>query len=184
MLTAPHPFWFCLFLFIFFAAGPVSAQDFRVTIAPSLHTEELDGRLLLLMANNDKSEPRFQVSDAAGTQLVFGIDVDGWKPGEGQLIGVNAFGYPLERLADVPAGDYYFQVLLHKYETFQLKGGHTVKLPMDRGEGQHWNIAPGNIYSKPVKMHWDPARSKEISLVIDQLIPAIKEPEDNKYIKH
>src|ERR1700749_1832966 len=113
MLTAFYPRRFSLFLFIFFAAGPIFAQDVRVTIAPSLHTEALDGRLLLLMANNAQSEPRFQVSDGAGTQLVFGIDVAGWKPGESQLVGVNAFGYPLERLADVPAGDYYFQVVLH-----------------------------------------------------------------------
>jgi len=160
------------------------AQDFRVTVAPTLQPEALDGRLLLLLATNDKTEPRFQISDAAGTQLVFGIDVDSWRPGESQLLGVNAFGYPLERLADVPAGDYYVQVLLHKYETFHLKSGHTVKLPMDRGEGQHWNIAPGNIYSKPVKIHWDPARAATVDLLIDQSIPPIKEPEDNKYVKH
>ncbi|HEY4337035.1 MAG TPA: hypothetical protein VGM89_14090 [Puia sp.] len=171
------------FLLLLLAMG-VKAQNFRVVVAPTLQAEALDGRLLLLLANNDKTEPRFQVSDGAGTQLVFGIDVDGWKPGETQLMGVNAFGYPLERLAQVPAGDYFVQVLLHKYETFHLKGGHTVKLPMDRGEGQHWNLAPGNIYSKPVKVHWDPAKAVVTDLVIDQTIPAIKEPEDNKYVKH
>ncbi|HEY4110905.1 hypothetical protein [Puia sp.] len=170
------------FILLFFSTA--YGQSFRVTIAPGLHGEVLEGRLLLLIANNDKEEPRFQVSDGAGTQLVFGVDVDGWKPGEAQWMGVNAFGYPLERLADLPAGDYYVQALLHKYETFHLKGGHTVKLPMDRGEGQHWNLAPGNIYSKPVRLHWDPAHSQEISLTIDQVIPAIKEPEDNKYVKH
>ncbi|MES1220863.1 MAG: hypothetical protein ABUT20_35510, partial [Bacteroidota bacterium] len=94
------------------------------------------------------------------------------------------FGYPIERLKDVPAGDYYVQVLMHKYETFHLKNGHTVKLPMDRGEGQHWNIAPGNIYSTPVKIHFDPATSNEIAITIDRIIPQIKEPEETKYIKH
>lgn len=173
--------WFFLLLLPFPAAH---AQSVRVTIAPGLHTEALDGRLLLLIARDDQAEPRFQINDAAGTQLVFGIDVDGWKPGEAQVMGVNAFGYPLERLSEVPAGDYYAQALLHKYETFHLKNGHTVKLPMDRGEGQHWNLAPGNIYSKPVKIHWDPARSNEISLAIDQTIPPVREPEDNKYVKH
>jgi hypothetical protein len=184
MPTAFRLRFLCLFLLFAAAFEAGFAQSFRVTIASSLHTEALDGRLLLLVASSDKTEPRFQINDAAGTQLVFGIDVDGWKPGESQLLGVNAFGYPVERLSAVPAGDYYFQVLLHKYETFHLKDGHVVKLPMDRGEGQHWNMAPGNIYSKPVKLHWDPARSSEISLSIDQLIPVIKEPEDNKYVKH
>ena len=135
----------------------------------------LDGRLLLLLSKNDKGEPRTQISDDAGTQLVFGIDVEGWQPGTGQLVDMHAFGYPLERLDQVPAGDYYIQALLHKYETFHLGNGRTVRLPMDRGEGQHWNQAPGNIYSTPVKVHFDPARSGEISLVIDQIIPPIAE---------
>ncbi len=160
------------------------AQTFRVTIAPTLHSEALDGRLLLLLSNNNKQEPRFQINDAAGTQMVFGVDVEGWQPGHSQLVDMRAFGYPLERLKEVPAGDYYVQVLLHKYETFHLKNGHVVKLPMDRGEGQHWNMAPGNIYSAPVMIHFDPIKSCEINLVIDQVIPPIKDPEDTKYVKN
>src|SRR5260221_1097976 len=159
-------------------------QTFRVTIAPALQQENLDGRLLLLLSNNNKTEPRFQINDAAGTQLVFGIDVDGWQPHHSQLVDMHAFGYPLERLKDVPAGAYYVQVILHKYETFHLKKGHNVKLPMDRGEGQHRNEAPGNIYSTPVKLHFDPATSGKISLTNDQTIPPIKEPQDTRYIKH
>ena len=160
------------------------AQTFRVSITDSLHNTAWDGRLLLLLSKNNNAEPRFQVSDAASTQLVFGINVNQWLPGSDQLIDMHAFGYPLERLKEVPAGDYYVQVLLHKYETFHLQTGQTVKLPMDRGEGQHWNIAPGNIYSTPVKIHFDPNTSNEIHVVIDKIIPPIKEPEDTKYVKH
>ena len=181
MLTAKKQIGFLVFL-LFPLLG--WSQTFRVTIAPSLQQENLDGRLLLLLSNNNKSEPRFQINDAASTQLVFGIDVDGWQPQHSELVDMHAFGYPLERLKDIPAGDYYVQVLLHKYETFHLKNGHTVKLPMDRGEGQHWNEAPGNIYSTPVKVHFDPATSNEISLTIDKVIPPIKEPQDSKYIRH
>src|SRR3984957_11145531 len=164
------------------------AQTFRVSIAPGLADAAtntgLDGRLLLLLADNNKSEPRFQINDGATTQLLFGIDIENWKSNEATLIGVNAFGYPLERLSNVPAGDYYAQVVLHKYETFHLQNGHTVKLPMDRGEGQHWNEAPGNIYSTPVRIHFDPATSNEISLTLDKTILPIQEPQDSKYIKH
>ena len=162
----------------------VKAQTFRVTIDAPLHSSDLDGRLLLLLSKNNQSEPRFQVSDGANTQLVFGVDIEGWKKGTTKLVDVQAIGYPLERLKDVPAGDYYVQVLLHKYETFHLKTGQTVKLPMDRGEGQHWNSAPGNIYSVPIKIHFNPAASNEIALNISKIIPPIKEPEDTKYIKH
>jgi len=161
-----------------------SAQTFRINIDASLNEPVLDGRLMLLLSKTDSKEPRFQISDAANTQLVFGMDVEGWKPGTTQLIDVQSIGYPIERLKDVPAGDYYVQVLMHKYETFHLKTGQTVKLPMDRGEGQHWNIAPGNIYSVPVKIHFDPASAGEVQLSISKIIPPIKEPEDTKYIKH
>ncbi|HWB25055.1 MAG TPA: hypothetical protein VG738_06225 [Chitinophagaceae bacterium] len=161
-----------------------NAQTFRVTIDPSLHTAAFDGRLLLMLSNNNRAEPRFEINDEAETQVIFGVDVENWQPGTSQLVDVHAYGYPIEKLSDVPAGDYYAQVLLHKYETFHLKNGHTVKLPMDRGEGQHWNVAPGNIYSTPVKIHFDPKTSNEISITIGNIIPSIKEPEDTKYIKH
>lgn len=170
--------------FTLLLAASVAAQTFRVRIDPSLHTRAFDGRLLLLLSKNGQAEPRFQVNDAQNTQMVFGMDVDGWQTGQSQLVDMHAFGYPIERLKEVPAGDYFIQVLLHKYETFHLQNGKTVKLPMDRGEGQHWNLAPGNIYSAPVKIHFDPSRSAEISLVIDKEIPPIKEPADSKYIKH
>ena len=48
------------------------------------------------------------------------------------------------------------QAVFHIYETFHRKDGHVVKLPMDRGEGQHWNQAPGNFYSVPVKINFNP----------------------------
>jgi hypothetical protein len=172
-----------LYLLLFFAAS-ARAQTFRVTIDPSLKEAVLDGRLLLLLSNNNKAEPRFQIGDNAQTQQVFGVDVENWQPGTSQLVDVQAFGYPVERLKDMPAGDYYVQVLLHKYETFHLKTGQTVKLPMDRGEGQHWNIAPGNIYSQPAKIHIDPTANNEIALTIDKIIPPITQPADTKYIKH
>ncbi len=171
-------------LFLLLTVFTGHSQTFRVTIDPALQASSLDGRLLLLLANNNRAEPRFQVGDDDHTQLVFGIDVENWQPGTSQLVDMHAFGYPLERLKDVPTGDYYVQVLLHKYETFHLKTGQTVKLPMDRGEGQHWNSAPGNIYSTPVKIHFDPASANETPLSINQVIPPIKEPEDSKYIKH
>jgi hypothetical protein len=171
----------CVFLLIFSSAN---AQTFRVRIDAPLHQSELDGRLLLLLSKTNKAEPRFQLSDGVSSQLVFGMDVESWKPGTTKLVDVQAVGYPLERLKDVPAGDYYIQVLLHKYETFHLKSGQTVKLPMDRGEGQQWNRAPGNIYSEPIKIHFDPATANEMLLSITKIIPPIKEPEDTKYIKH
>jgi len=171
-------------LFLLFISCSAYGQTFRVSIDQSLNQLQLDGRLLLLLSKNDNAEPRFQISDGRNTQLVFGVDIENWKPGTTQLVDVQAIGYPIERLKDIPAGDYFVQVLMHKYETFHLKTGQTVKLPMDRGEGQHWNIAPGNIYSTPVKIHLDPAKANELQLNITKIIPPIEQPADTKYIKH
>ena len=159
-------------------------QSFSIRLPDSLSKKNLDGRLFLLLSRNNTTEPRFQVSDAPTTQLVFGMDIDNWQPGTAKIISASAFGYPIESLSQVPAGEYYVQSLLHIYETFHRKDGHTVKLPMDRGEGQQWNQAPGNLYSKPVKITFDPKSKTPVPVELTETIPAIKEPEDTKYIKH
>src|SRR5262245_18414224 len=46
-----------------------------------------DGRMLLILSTSDSQEPRFQVSDADRTAQIFGVDVDGLKPGAEVTIG-------------------------------------------------------------------------------------------------
>ena len=162
----------------------IHAQTFSILLPDSLGKKPLDGRLLLLLSTNGSAEPRTQISDGPATQQVFGIDIENWKPGSTKIISGSAFGYPVESLSGIPAGEYYVQALFHIYETFHRKDGHTVKLPMDRGEGQHWNQAPGNIYSVPVKIKFNPRVKMIYPVVLTKTIPPIKEPEDSKYIKH
>ncbi len=157
---------------------------FHVTFPGAKSATPLDGRLLVMLSTDNTQEPRFQITNDSSTQLAFGINVDGLKPGEVAVVDRAVLGYPIKSLADVPAGDYWVQALLHKYETFHLKNGHTVKLPMDRGEGQQWNKAPGNLFSTPKKMHIDPHGNAVVDLVLDQEIPPIEPPKDTKYIKH
>ena len=124
-----------------------AAADLRFDISfPAIATRDsIDGRLLLLISTNNDREPRFQINEDLNTQQVFGLDVDGWKPGETKTVDQNAFGYPVRSLDQVKPGEYWVQALLHRYETFKRSDGHTVKLPMDRGEGQQWSRAPGNL---------------------------------------
>ena len=150
---------------------------------PEGETGPLDGRLLVMLSTDDNNEPRFQISDGPGTQLIFGLDVEDWSEGNIE-VGTNAYGYPIESLAEVPAGDYQVQVLFHQYETFNRADGHTVKMPMDRGEGQQWNRAPGNRYSTPSQQTFNPTNNLPIVLKLDQEIPPIEPPADTKYVKH
>ncbi len=159
-------------------------QAYFSVVFPSDLGDSYDGRLLLMLSTDPSAEPRFQISDGPGTQLVFGKDVENWTPGQQMHFGRAEFGYPIPSLAKVPAGDYYVQVLLHTYETFERADGHTVKLPMDNGEGQQWNRSPGNLLSDPVKITFDPKRKAANIVTLSKEIPPIEEPEDSEYIKH
>lgn len=158
---------------------------FVVTYSADKSGEPLDGRLLLILSTDPKDEPRFQVSATdLKSQQVFGIDVDSWKAGQEAVFAGGVLGYPLESLSEIPAGSYRVQALLHRYETFHRFDGHVVKLPMDRGEGQQWNKAPGNLYSTPKNITLDPSRPQTIRIGLDQTIPAIEDPPTTKYVKH
>jgi hypothetical protein len=176
----------CAVLAVLLAVPAVSSAQarFAVSFPAARSAAPLDGRLLLLLSANGDAEPRFQVGDGPTTQLVFGIDVEGLEPGAEAVVDASAFGYPVRSLAELPAGEYYVQALLHRYETFVRSDGHTVKLPMDRGEGQRWNAAPGNLYSAPRKMAFDPGRDGTVRIVLDREIAPISPPRDTKYIRH
>ena len=168
------------------ASPPGPKLRFAITVPSALAGEPLDGRLLLLLSTDDGKEPRLQISDTdvPRSQQVFGIDVEGLRPGQEAVIDASVLGYPTESLDGVPAGTYTVQALLHRYETFRRADGHVVKLPMDRGEGQQWNRAPGNLLSTPRKVTIDPAKGGEVRIALDHAIPPIPDPPTTKYIRH
>ncbi len=160
-----------------------SAQTITVSFPASGSASPLDGRLLLLLSNDPSAEPRMQINDTLKSQMVFGVTVDGWKPGEPLTIGGNAQGFPRASLKDVPPGEYTAQAVLNVYETFHRSDGKTVKLAPDRGEGQHWNLAPGNLLSKPQLVRIGPA-APPLAIVLNAVIPPINPEPDTKYVRH
>ncbi len=178
------------FLFSLVSAGSMlmftaSAQTVTVVFfrlpAP---LKPLDGRLLLLLSNDPSDEPRMQIDDTLKSQMVFGVTVDGWKPGEPVVVGDNAKGYPRASLKDVPLGDYTIQAVLNVYETFHRSDGKIIKLAPDRGEGQHWNLAPGNLLSQPRLQFRIGPGALPVTVSLDQVIPPIEPEADTKYIRH
>ena len=159
-----------------------NSPSFSVTFPSSLKDSTYDGRLLLMLSNNDEAEPRFQISEGLTGQIIFGLNIDGWKPGEEINFDDTVFGYPYESLADVPEGEYLVQALLHTYETFNLSTGHTVKLPVDDGEGQRWNRSPGNLYSTPQSIIVKSGSSHTVAM--DKIIEPIPKPTDTEWVKH
>ncbi len=187
--------WLLLPLFFIGSIGIVSERQsdqekescrlrFGLSFPAEKSAAALDGRMLLMISAEGSNEPRFQINDSPNTQLIFGLDVDGLEPGELAVFGQDVFGYPLKSIADIPPGECWVQGFLNRHETFHRSDGHTVKLPMDRGEGQQWNRKPGNLYSKPLKIAFDPSRDDMITIALDQEIPPISDPPETKYIKH
>lgn len=186
------------------SAAKPAVQRFEISFSREVSAAPLDGHALLLLSNNDEKEPRFQVSFiTAESQQVFGVDVDALAPGAAAVVDATTLGYPAESLNDIPAGDYWVQAVLNIYETFHLGSGHTIKLPPDKGEGQHWQVKPGNLYSKPVKIHIDPKAGETTRISLTEKIPAVEDnPKvvdsivgwdssndehtiaDNKWVKH
>jgi hypothetical protein len=162
-----------------FAQNP----SFSVSFPAERSAQPLDGRVLLMLSTDPSDEPRNQINDTPKSQMVFGVTVDGLAPGHPVVVDDKAWGYPVHSLKDVPPGEYTVQAVLNRYETFHRADGKTAKLHMDQGEGQHWNISPGNLMSKPQKITLAPGGST-ISVSLDEEIPPIPEAKDTKYIRH
>jgi len=125
------------------------AQTVSVRFPATASGKALDGRLMVLLSNDPSEEPRMQINDTMLSQQVFGVTVDGMRPGQRVVVrdGTDGLaGYPRATLKDVPEGDYTVQAVLNVYETFHRGDGSVVKLSADRGEGKQWSVAPGNLY--------------------------------------
>ena len=144
----------------------------------------LTGRLIVAISRNAKEEPRMQIDESYESQQIFGMDVRDAKPGVPIVLeDANSFGYPIQHLRDLPAGEYTVQAVFNRYEEFHLGSGKTVLLPPDKGEGQHWNRKPGNPMSKPAKVSWSPGG--ELRIDANAVIPPVAAPEaDTKYLRH
>ncbi|MGB2621546.1 MAG: hypothetical protein WA857_00575 [Candidatus Acidiferrum sp.] len=160
---------------------------FSISFGSDLSPSPLDGRVYVVISTNDDPEPRFQILEVeVHSQQIFGADVDGLAPGQDAFINEDALGYPAASFSNLPAGDYWVQGVFNKYTTFHRSDGHTVKLAMDEGEGQHWNTKPGNFYSIPQRIHFDPnaTNAAPIQIHLTKIIPPIEPPKDTEWVKH
>ena len=173
----------CLFI-VLIGCNNKEASIFEITYDSKLGLEGYNGRLLLMITKDSLKEPRFQINDSNDTGIIVGKNVQQWKPNQKESFNSSLKAYPIEELDQLKSGTYFVQALFHKYDTFNLSNGHTVQLPMDQGEGQHWNTSPKNIYSKPIKIEYNKHGKSPIEILITEEIPPIEPIKDSKYIKH
>jgi hypothetical protein len=154
---------------------------FEVSFSADAHSGPVTGRVYLIVSASDRREPRFQVSPY-GTPF-FGIDVTQMQPGEAAVFDGSVAGYPVERISDLPAGDYFVQGFVNIYTEFNRSDGHTLWMHNDQWEGQHWNRSPGNLYSDVAAIRIDPREKQTIGLECAGVVPPVTVPPDTPMVK-
>jgi hypothetical protein len=172
------PLFLCL-AFGLFTAQECYAQRIEVTVPA---TTPLHGHLIVIIARTNEPEPRWQMSEDYHSAQGFGVDVDNLPPGKPILVDAKTFGYPRRSLTDLDKADYYIQAVFNRYELFHLASGKGVWLPPDKGEGQRWNAKPDNPYNAPLKIHFDPASTTPIKLILDKIIPPIEGTDEDPLV--
>jgi hypothetical protein len=168
------------------AEQPVRLR-FQLSFPASVQAQPVDGRVYVIVTRHAEPEPRLQFGKSGGqygSMPFWGENVDALAPGQQAVVDGRSDGYPLERLSELPAGDYFVQGFLNVYTTFHRADGRVVKMHMDQWEGQNFPVSPGNLYSAPRRIHLDPASSETVQLVLDRRIPPIEVPKDTEHVKH
>jgi hypothetical protein len=160
--------------------SPASAETIRISVSldPAVRAEPVSGRVLLLLSRTERFNPGM-----SGTPI-FGLNVDGLKPGAAAAIDDAAFGYPIRRLGDVPPGEYFVQAWLNVYTTFKRSDGKTIQLHMDQGEGQNWRRSPGNLYSDTMKIRIGAGAPPAAALVLSHIVAPLPPYTDSAHLKH
>jgi len=158
------------------------ARKVEVVIPRALHAEPVTGRIFVFFSPDSTPEPRLQAGGMVSVPF-FGQDVEDLPAGAPGIIDARAAGYPLKSLGEVPAGDYYVQVLVSVYTRFARADGHTIWAHMDEWEGQQFNRAPGTLVSEVRRVHVAPHAGFRLRVAVSRVLPSVVVPPDDPYVK-
>ena len=144
----------------------VTSLQFEVTVADGLIEVPQSGRLFVILNPNSSPEPRRALGRTGiNAPPVFATDVDNFAPGIHGVIDRTSAAFPIDSLADVPAGDYFIQALFAS--NMDLKSPN----------------APGNLYSEVRRLSVNPARSTTIRIELTKRVPPEQLPMDTDYLR-
>ncbi|MEW6126861.1 MAG: alpha/beta hydrolase-fold protein [Acidobacteriota bacterium] len=156
---------------------------FEISYPTAIDKGPITGRVFVMIAKNNRVEPRLQAGSYNSSVPFYGLDVQALKPDENAVIDAAVLGYPVENLNQLPAGEYYVQALLNVYTQAHRKDGHVIWVHMDQWEGQQWNRSPGNLVSEVQRIHLDPAAGFNIKLSLTKKLPPVEVPPDTVWVK-
>jgi hypothetical protein len=163
----------------FVDATLAQSPRFEVVISSGTRAEAVTGRLIVVIAKNAEPEPRYQVSPSGAAMVA--IDLDQVKPGATTVVDATALGYP-GGLADIPPGKYWVQAIINVYQRVTRSDGHTIWVPFNDGRQAPFQVAEGNLFSKPVEVEIGAGGTTR--LIIDQAVPREPDPVDTEWVRH
>ena len=85
--------------FALLAGAAAAAPTFKISFPKERSATAIDGRLLLVLSTDPSAEPRMQINDTPGTQMIFGVDVVGLAPVKSRpsMIPLLVIRYPVLR---------------------------------------------------------------------------------------
>ena len=158
--------WVILAVALAAHGAETTALKFEVTVKPGLVAAPQTGRLFVVIARNQRQEPRLGLG-ATGIDAPFVIarDVNGLTSDATGTLDIGCITFPFTNLAALPAGDYFVQAL--------LDSNRDLKSPR----------SPGNLYGDVRRLHLDPARSGVVKLELNQQVPGEQSPEETELVK-
>src|SRR6476659_89942 len=143
-----------------------TALRFEITVAAGLIDAPQHGRVFVVMTRNAGIEPRMMIGQTGmDAAPMFARDIKNFAPGVIATIDQASVAFPIENLPQLPAGDYFVQALFDS--NIDLKSVN----------------APGNLYSKPRKLHLDPASGVAIKIELTERVAPEQLPAETDYVK-
>jgi hypothetical protein len=143
-----------------------SCLTFEVGLGPQLSSVNHDGRLFIILSRTNSPEPRFSLQDTGpDAPQTLAQDLHGFGPGKVVLPQTNTFSFPLQQLAQLPSGDYFAQAV--------FDWNRDLRMP----------DAPSNLFTTPLKIHFEPGQTQHVALQLTSQIPAENLPADASQLR-
>ena len=120
-----------------------------------------------MLNSRSQPEPRQTVGNTGmDAPPVFARDINGFAHGSVGVIDNRAASFPIESLSELPAGDYFVQAVFDT--NIDLKSVN----------------APGNLYSRPQKVHLDPASAGAVKIELTEKVAPEELPAETEFVKY
>ena len=143
--------------------GAAQAQTkFAVSFPAAGAAKPLDGRIILLVSRDFTREPRSHVEPTSRwIRPIFRPERRGLAPGRAEIVvDERPSAGRRARLSDLPAGDYYVQAVLNRYETFHLRRRPHPEAAAGQGRGPALGrTSPATSIPSRSSVHIDPSAS-------------------------